>query len=94
MAPKAIPIKRRRVHLKVDLWFSTFQSRQTGRIFLVRKRCSPEQDAHFPAVYRECYLEKGASGLAKQVMNDRKCSLAEAWDAVKEMFNTKPGWKD
>ena len=73
-------------HLNVDRWFSVIKTKD-GSSYLRGKRVSAKLEIQFPKVYRQIYLNEGLASLVRQIQSDKNCSLAEAWKAIKAMFN-------
>lgn len=72
----------RHPHLRVERWFD---SMSTGN--LRRKRVSAAREKQFPLELRQLYQTQGAVKLVKHIMIRDKVPLAQAWIAVKTMFN-------
>ena len=70
-------------HLHKERWFC-----KTSTGSLKMKRVSKKLGEQFPREYRKVYQASGARGLVIFVQKEVGCSLAEAWEKTKFMFNT------
>ena len=62
-----------------------------GTTFERRKRVSKELDSVFPLAARTAYLEGGAVGLCRFIMETEKCSLGAARAKVCSIYNAITG---
>jgi hypothetical protein len=76
----------REVHLKWSRWFDELTS-PNGQRYVRMKRVSAAREAQFPRELRRVYQQSGAVGLVKHVKARDGSQLADAWAAVKRMFN-------
>ena len=70
-------------HLRKERWFC-----KTSTGSLKMKRVSKKLEEQFPREYRKVYQATGALSLVIFLQKTLSCSLAEAWEKTKFMFNT------
>lgn len=79
-----MPVTRDGPHLKYSLWYD---KTVTGKYRL--KRVSAERDKQFPREYRRFLADNSPGKLVALLRGIHNCSLATAWQMVKDMVNGK-----